>query len=153
MKISAGLLMYHCSTVNELNFFLSHPGGPFFKNKDLGSWTIPKGEPYPDEEFLSAAIREFKEETGIDPNPPYLELGQVKQAGGKVVHAWAFKTESPSIPAIISNNFEMEWPPKSGKKATFLEIDKAAFFPLREAILKINPAQKDFITRLSELLK
>jgi predicted NUDIX family NTP pyrophosphohydrolase len=146
MKQSAGLLMYRWQN-KALEFFLVHPGGPFFKNKDEGYWTIPKGEPEGNEALLEAAKREFIEETGIEPVGPYIELGQVKQKGGKVVHAWAF--EKDEVKDVISNNFELEWPIKSGKKVFFPEVDKGAYFGLKEAEVKINLAQKDFLLRLS----
>jgi predicted NUDIX family NTP pyrophosphohydrolase len=144
MKQSAGLLMYRLK--KEVEFFLVHPGGPFFKNKDEGVWTIPKGEPGEDEPLLEAAQREFKEETGIEPEGPFISLGTVKQKGGKIVHAWAFEKEDANW--VKSNHFELEWPPRSGKMVSFPEMDKGAYFGLKEAELKINPAQREFLLKL-----
>jgi predicted NUDIX family NTP pyrophosphohydrolase len=145
MKQSAGLLMYRWKN-EELEFFLVHPGGPFFKNKDEGYWTIPKGEPNENEPLLEAAKREFKEETGIDPVGSFVELGSIKQKGGKVVYAWAFEKNWDYN--LISNEFELEWPPKSGKTAFFPEVDKGGYFGLKEAELKINQAQKSLLLKL-----
>jgi predicted NUDIX family NTP pyrophosphohydrolase len=145
MKISAGLLMYRKKD-HEMEYFLVHPGGPFFKNKDLGYWTIPKGEPNKGEDLLITAQREFFEETGIKPIPPFTELGQVTQKGGKLVYAWAFEKDCDS--SIQCNTFSMEWPPKSGRMASFPEVDLGAYFKYEEALLKINQAQTEFIIRL-----
>src|SRR5687767_12697521 len=109
---SAGLLMYRWAN-EELEFFLVHPGGPFFKNKDLGVWSIPKGLPENGEDLLHTAQREFKEETGLDANPPFHALGTVQQKAGKIVHAWAFEGEWDSANGITCNSFKIEWPPKS----------------------------------------
>jgi len=138
-KISAGLLLYRVRN-GALEFLLVHPGGPFWKNKDDGAWTIPKGEIAEGEEPLSAAIREFEEELGFKPTGPFTELTSIKQKGGKVVQAWAFEGDcDPS--QIKSNTFSIEWPPRSGKQAEFPEIDRAEFFNLEDAKIKINPAQ------------
>jgi predicted NUDIX family NTP pyrophosphohydrolase len=138
-KISAGLLLYRIHN-GVLEFLLVHPGGPFWKNKDEAAWTIPKGEVAEGEEPLSAAIREFEEELGFKPAGTFAELAPVKQKGGKVVQAWAFKGDcDPS--QIKSNTFTMEWPPRSGKQAEFPEVDRAQFFNLEDAKIKINPAQ------------
>jgi predicted NUDIX family NTP pyrophosphohydrolase len=145
MKISAGLLMYRRKK-DVLEYFLVHPGGPFFKNKDLGYWTIPKGEVNEGEELFETAQREFLEETGIKPMPPYFMLGQIKQKGGKIVHAWAFEMDSDN--PIQCNTFSIEWPPKSGRMASFAEVDMGAYFKYEEALLKINQAQAEFIIRL-----
>ena len=145
-KISCGLLMYRIKP--ELQFFLVHPGGPFFKNKHEGSWTIPKGLPLPNESLLDAAIREFKEETGIVPTGPYTELGHVVQKSGKVVYAWAFAGEWDGG-KVFSNEFEIEWPPRSGRKQKFPEVDKAAWYTHEEAIVMVNPAQRLFLERLT----
>jgi predicted NUDIX family NTP pyrophosphohydrolase len=151
-KISAGLLMYRKKN-NQLEFFLVHPGGPYFKNKDDGAWTIPKGEAENTELLLDTAIREFREETGINPAGEFIPLESVKQKGGKTVHAWAFKGDWDETKPIKSNYFEMEWPSHSGKKQKFPEIDKAQFFPLDMAKQKINSAQIDFIVRLEGILE
>jgi predicted NUDIX family NTP pyrophosphohydrolase len=149
MKVSAGLLMYRRKDyVTE--YFLVHPGGPFFKNKDLGYWTIPKGEINEGEELLETAEREFFEETSIKPEPPYIELGQVKQKGGKVVYAWAFEKDCDDL--IRCNTFSIEWPPKSGRMVSFPEVDLGIYFKYEQALLKINQAQAEFIIRLKRVL-
>lgn len=135
---------------SHLEFFLAHPGGPYFLNKDEGWWTIPKGIPNPGEELLQTAIREFHEETGIVPQPPYLALGEVKQKGGKVVHAWAFEGDWQASDGIRCNTFRMEWPPRSGKFQHFPEIDQAEWMDTDTAIRKINQAQVALIQRLTE---
>ncbi|HEX9980960.1 MAG TPA: NUDIX domain-containing protein [Flavobacterium sp.] len=150
MKQSAGILLYKRSN-NSLLFLLAHPGGPFWKNKDSGSWSIPKGEFTDDEDPLDAARREFTEEIGTVLNGNFLELTPVKQKSGKTIYAWA--AEGDLDPEkIISNIFEMEWPPKSGKMQSFPEIDRAGWFPEAEALQKINPAQADFIRQIKEIL-
>ncbi len=145
--ISAGLLMFTRSGGN-LKVFLVHPGGPFFKKKDEGYWSIPKGLQEDGEDLLAAAKREFEEETGIIPEPEYIPLGEIEQKNNKKVYAWAFegKPEAPS--EIKCNTFEMEWPPKSGKKQSFPEVDRGAYFSLEMAKVKINKSQIEFITRL-----
>lgn len=150
-RVSAGLLMYRINGGN-LQVLLAHPGGPFFKNKDDGAWSIPKGEIELDEDFLAAAQREFVEETGITPAGPFIELTPAKQKGGKVVHAWAFKGECDTT-EIVSNTFTMEWPPKSGQQTAFPEIDRAEFFDLETARRKINAAQAGLIDELEKLLR
>ena len=126
---------------NELEVLLVHPGGPFWKNKDLGAWSVPKGEFTDSENPLDAAIREFEEETGIKLKGNFIELEQIQQKGGKLVLAWAI--EGDLDPASIrSNTFKMEWPPKSGKWIEVPEIDKATWFPLELAKEKINPHSK-----------
>jgi predicted NUDIX family NTP pyrophosphohydrolase len=131
---------------------LAHPGGPFFRNKDDGAWSIPKGEPDPDEDLLPAARREFAEETGLTPKPPFRTLAPVKQKGGKVVHAWAFEGDGEPV-AGASNLFTMEWPPRSGKQVEFPEIDRAEFFELAAARKKIQTAQAALLDELETLLK
>ena len=149
-KESAGLLMYRKHEGN-LQFLLVHPGGPYFKNKDDGAWSIPKGELDEGEDHLNAAQREFHEETGLTPTGPYIELTPVKQKGGKIVYAWAF--EGDCNPAEIkSNTFMMEWPPKSGRQQEFPEIDRAEFFDLEAARRKINLAQVGLIDELDRLM-
>jgi predicted NUDIX family NTP pyrophosphohydrolase len=138
-KTSAGLLLYR-RRGGVLEFLLVHPGGPFWKNKDAGAWTIPKGQLGDNEEPLAAAIREFEEELGFKPTGPFIELMPIKQKGGKIVRAWAVEGDCDPT-QIKSNTFTMEWPPKSGKQADFPEIDRAEFFKLGEAKEKINPAQ------------
>jgi len=145
-KESAGLLMFRIHS-NTLQVLLAHPGGPFWKNKDAGVWTIPKGEVKEGEDYLAAAQREFEEETGLKPNGPFHPLGTVTQKSGKVVHAWAFQGDcDPS--KIHCNTCEIEWPPRSGKMITIPEIDRADFFTIAEATEKLNPAQVPFLQRL-----
>jgi predicted NUDIX family NTP pyrophosphohydrolase len=139
----------------NLEVFLAHPGGPFFKNKDEGHWTIPKGEIEDNEEMLSAAIREFREETGIDIDPAgkLIDLGSIRQKGGKTVHAWAVAGDFPSGHCLKGNSFRIEWPPRSGKFQTFPEIDRAEFFDVPIAKRKINSAQVPFLDRLETTLR
>jgi predicted NUDIX family NTP pyrophosphohydrolase len=148
---SAGLLMYRINK-KQLEVFLVHPGGPFFRNKDEGWWTIPKGIPDDGEELLKTAIREFKEETGITPSGPYHFLGYIRQKGGKVVHGWAFEGHWNPQYGITCNDFEIEWPPKSGKMKKFPEIDKADWLTLQEAHQKINQQQRIFLIKIEEIL-
>lgn len=139
------MLMYRVH--DGLEVLLAHPGGPFWESKDEGAWSIHKGEIKPGEVMLAAACREFTEETGLTAEPPYIELGHITQKGGKVVHAWAFQGDcDPST--LCSNTFEMEWPPKSGRMGTFPEIDRAEFFCMADAMLKINAAQGELLARL-----
>jgi predicted NUDIX family NTP pyrophosphohydrolase len=151
-KISAGLLMYRLRD-GQLQVLLAHPGGPFYKNKGNGFWTIPKGEIAPDEDGIEAAVREFTEETGITTCGEFISLGTVKQKSGKTVHAWAFAGDRDEAEPITSNTFELEWPPRSGNKQTFPEVDRALFFSVPEALEKINEAQREFILRLEMFLK
>jgi len=151
MSKSAGLLMYRIHD-DELQIFLAHMGGPYFKNRDNGYWTIPKGLIENNEPNKEAAKREFQEETGLVGEEPMFSLGEIKQKGGKIVYAWAFEYKGPDKVKISSNSFEIEWPPKSGKKKTFPEIDEAQFYKEEEARKKINPAQLPFIDRLKEQL-
>ena len=151
-KTSAGLLMYR-DRGNGIEVLLVHPGGPFFRNKDDGAWSIPKGEVNPGEDFLERAKLEFQEELGFIPLGELLALGSVKQKGGKTVHAWALPGDLAENFAVDSNMFEIEWPPRSGKRQSFPEIDRASFFPVDIARRKINPAQIALLDRLMELLK
>ncbi len=150
-KTSAGLMMYR-RKAGELEVFLAHPGGPYLKNKDWGYWGIPKGEIEADEEPLAAAIREFAEETGLTAGGEFLPLGEVVQASGKTVYAWAFAGDWDEGREPASNLFLLEWPPHSGQQQWFPEIDRAAFFPVATAMKKINRAQAEFIIRLQALL-
>ncbi|MEO6733877.1 MAG: NUDIX domain-containing protein [Ferruginibacter sp.] len=149
-KKSAGILLYRFD--NKLaEVLLVHPGGPFWAKKDLGVWSIPKGEFDEREKPLNAAIREVEEETGIKLTGDFIELVPVKQKSGKVIYAWAL--EGDIDPAtIISNTFEIEWPPKSGKKKVFPEVDKAAWFPMDEAKGKIIAGQVGLINELEIIL-
>ncbi len=150
-ETSAGLLMYSLSG-DKLKVFLVHPGGPFFVNKDDGHWGIPKGLVDKDEDLLDAAIREFNEETGISPYGEYVPLGTIQQKNGKIVYAWAFQTKNDGRIETKSNTFEIEWPPHSGKKQKFPEIDKGEFFAIEEAKTKMIGAQYEFIERLRKHL-
>lgn len=143
--------MYRLSR-KGIEVFLVHPGGPFFARKDAGVWSIPKGEPEPGESLEEAAAREFQEETGIAPPRLLLPLGSVRQKGGKSVHAWAFAGTWDPADGLPSNTFEIEWPPRSGRKQTFPEVDRAGFFDLDEARVKINPAQIQFLDTLASKL-
>jgi predicted NUDIX family NTP pyrophosphohydrolase len=148
-RISAGLLMYRLHD-GKLQVLLAHPGGPLFKNKDDGAWSIPKGEIEPGEDLLEAAKREFEEETGISPAGPFIALTQVKQKGGKMVHAWAFNGDcDPS--ATVSNKFTMEWPPKSGRLMEYPESDRADFFDVATARRKIKAGQEGLIEELERI--
>jgi|SRR5271166_2851440 len=143
---SAGLLLYR--TVPGLEVLLVHPGGPLWAKKDTGAWSIPKGEVEPGQEPLAAAEREFAEETGRAPPPgERLELGEVVQAGRKRVMAWAVGGDfDPGT--LVSNDFEMEWPPRSGERRSFPEVDRAEWFEVDTARSKINPAQSELLDRL-----
>jgi predicted NUDIX family NTP pyrophosphohydrolase len=153
-RVSAGLLMFRRSASSGLEVYLAHPGGPFFKNKDDGAWTIPKGESPEGEKPLAAALREFEEETGlhIDGASRFHDLGSIRQKGGKTVYAWAVEADCPTGHRLKSNTFKMEWPPRSGKFQDFPEIDRAEFFPVDSGRGKINPAQIAFLDRLAALM-
>ena len=145
-ETSAGLLLFRLRD-GELELFLVHPGGPFWKNRDAGAWSIPKGLIAPDEEPLAAACREFHEETGFVPSGPYIPLGSVKQKAGKLIHAWAFEGDAdPS--RIKSNTTRIELPRGSGRWLEVPEVDQAAWFSPTVAHEKINPAQAEFLDRL-----
>ena len=133
---------------DRLEFLLVHPGGPFFTNKDAGAWTIPKGEAANGEDLLTRARVEFEEELGVAASGNWIELGAIRQKGGKTVHAWAVEGDLPIGFVITSNEFEIEWPPRSGRRARFPEIDQAHFFDEPTARVKINPAQLPFLDRL-----
>ncbi|SEN89981.1 Predicted NTP pyrophosphohydrolase, NUDIX family [Mucilaginibacter gossypiicola] len=148
-KQSAGILL-HRKSAQDLQVFLVHPGGPFFKNKDDGSWSVPKGEYEIDEDPLAAAKREFQEETGHEITGDFVALSPIKQKGGKTVQAWAVEGNINSED-IKSNTFEIEWPPRSGKKQTFDEIDRGEWFDIATAKIKINPAQAAFIDELADM--
>jgi predicted NUDIX family NTP pyrophosphohydrolase len=150
-KQSAGILLYR-STVPEAEVLLVHPGGPFWKNKDAGAWTIPKGEFEESGDPLAAAIREFKEETGFLIQGEFRALDPIQQKAGKIVYAWAIEGNIDADKAQ-SNFFEMEWPPKSGKKQSFPEIDRACWFPLSKGREKINSAQVPLLDQLYERLR
>lgn len=151
-RISAGLLMFRFRD-GDLQVFLAHPGGPLFRNKDDGHWTIPKGEPPEDEPLIQTAIREFQEETGIVPQGEFLELGSIRQKGGKTVYAWAFAGDHDDSRPITSNTFELQWPPRSGRMERFPEVDQARFFSLPEAKRKLKESQWPLVERLVRILQ
>lgn len=146
-RVSAGLLMYRILD-GSLQVFIAHPGGPWFPNRDHDVWTIPKGELEEGEDLLAAAIREFEEEVGIKPSGPYIELGCIRQKGGKTVHAWAFAGDYDDSLPIRSNHVQIEWPPGSGNWADWPEIDRAAFFSIRDARERLKVTQHPLLDRL-----
>ena len=147
---SAGLLLYRFRD-RTLEIFLVHPGGPFWAKKDTGAWSIPKGEAAAGEDLLTRARQEFAEETGFTAAGAFRPLAPVKQAGGKIVHAWAVEGDCDAD-AIKSNTFTMEWPPHSGRVQSFPEIDRAAWFPLPAAREKINKGQAGLLDQLERLI-
>jgi len=149
-KKSAGLLIYR-RKAKTIEMLLVHPGGPFWAKKDEGAWSIPKGELNDNENPLAAAVREMKEETGIKVSGNFIELTPVKQKSGKWVYAWAIEKEL-DIENIKSNTFDMEWPPRSGNKKSFPEIDKAAWFNTNEARKKIIDGQIPLIDQLEKII-
>jgi predicted NUDIX family NTP pyrophosphohydrolase len=149
-KRSAGILAYRWRA-GVLELFLVHPGGPFWKNKDDGAWSIPKGEIDADEDPLKAAQREFREETGLAIDGAFAALDPVKIASGKVIEAWAIEHDLEAD-AIVSNTFEIEWPPRSSKRQAFPEVDRAAWFRPAEALRKINKGQAPMVRQLIERL-
>ena len=148
MRKSAGILLYRKQN-KSLEVFLVHPGGPFWKGKDAGAWSIPKGEFADDEEPLAAAQREFEEETGKKTEGNFVELKPIKQKAGKMVYAWAVEGDI-NADAIVSNTFTIEWPYKSGKWQSYPEVDKAGWFSVAEAKEKMNAAQVELIDDLVE---
>jgi predicted NUDIX family NTP pyrophosphohydrolase len=150
-KKSAGILFYRL-TDGLPEVLLVHSGGPFWVNKDIGAWSVPKGEFEPCEEPLAAAIREVKEELGIDVAGDFVELAPAKQKSGKIVYTWALQRDV-DVSNITSNTFELEWPPKSGKMIMVPEVDKAGWFNLQEARDKINPGQIPVLESLADKLK
>jgi predicted NUDIX family NTP pyrophosphohydrolase len=149
-NVSAGLLLFR-RPKGGLEVFLAHPGGPFWKMRDLGAWTVPKGLVERGEDPLRAAIREFEEETSVRPEGPYLQLGSVRQKAGKLVHAWAWEGEADPR-QVRSNMMRAEWPRGSGRWLTFPEVDRCEWFDARSARQKINPAQSELIDRLEAAL-
>ena len=149
-NVSAGLLLYRRAQ-NGLELFLAHPGGPFWKDRDAGAWTIPKGIIDQDEDPLDAARREFMEETGISPQGPFIPLGSIRQKAGKTIHAWAWEGDADAT-ATTSNDMRTEWPRGSGRWITFPEVDRCAWFDSAIARQKINPAQAALIDRLEASL-
>jgi predicted NUDIX family NTP pyrophosphohydrolase len=149
MKRSAGILMYR-RRAGATEVFLVHPGGPFWKNRDDGAWQIPKGEIAEGEEPLLCARREFQEETGFVADGDFIELGTFRQPGGKHVQAWA--TEGDCNPGeLVSNEFEMEWPPRSGRRQSFPEVDRGQWFGIERAREKLLIGQRPILTRFLEL--
>ena len=146
-KRSAGILLFRRAG-GEIEVLLAHPGGPFWKNKDDGAWSIPKGEYSDDEDPLAAAKREFAEETGLTPSGDFIPLGEVRQPGGKVVTAWALEGDFDTK-LVRSNTFSMVWPPHSGKSQEFPEIDRAEWFRLDVARRKILKGQAELLDRLA----
>lgn len=149
-KVSAGLLLFRQGE-SGLEVLLAHPGGPFWTRKDDGAWTIPKGELCDGEDPLAAAQREFEEEMGAPVTGEFLPLRPIRQAAGKLVHAWALR--APFDPAQLkSNTFSMEWPPRSGNQRMFPEVDRAAWFPLSEARVKMLNSQTPLLDQLVALI-
>jgi len=148
MQVSCGLLMYVLAKDDPLRVLLVHPGGPYWRNKDAGAWSIPKGLADADEDKLAAARREFTEETGLISSPPFLLLSPLKQKGGKLVYCWAFEG-APAPLMVGASSFEMEWPRGSGRRARFPEVDDARLFNIHEALGKILPGQSGFIRELA----
>jgi predicted NUDIX family NTP pyrophosphohydrolase len=149
-KLSAGVLLFRRPPAG-VEVMLVHPGGPFWAKKDVGSWSIPKGLVEEGEDLLAAAKREFLEETGMTVDGEFLDLGAHKQPGGKTVVAWAHEGDfDPS--QLKSNTFALEWPPRSGRMAEFPEVDRAAWYAIDEALMKINKGQTPIIGALTERL-
>ena len=151
MRTSAGILLYR-KTKCSIEIFLVHPGGPFWKGKDKGAWSIPKGEFTKEEDPLTVAKREFNEETGQTIDGDFMELKPIQQKGGKMVYAWAVEGNADAE-NIVSNTFKQEWPYKSGKWITVAEVDKAGWFSVEEAKEKMNAAQVGFVEELVRMLK
>jgi predicted NUDIX family NTP pyrophosphohydrolase len=149
-KRSAGLLVWR-GAPDALEVLLVHPGGPFWARKDDGAWSLPKGEIDDGEEPLDVAVREFREELGVEPPDvdAAVALGDVRQSGGKVVTAWAVEGDV-DVSTIVSNTFEMEWPPGSGVRRSFPEVDRAGWFALTDAATKLLSSQRPFLERLAE---
>lgn len=149
-KKSAGLLMYR-RRHGVLEIFLVHPGGPFWQKKDVGSWSIPKGEYTAEEDPLEVAKREFQEETGFKASGEFIPLTSRKQPSGKIITAWAFEGDCDAS-TIESNTFSMEWPPRSGKREEFPEVDRAGWFSIPVAKEKIIKGQSSFLDELTQIL-
>jgi predicted NUDIX family NTP pyrophosphohydrolase len=151
-RVSAGILLYRRPPGGGLEVLLGHPGGPFHANRDLGAWSIPKGEVEPGEDLYDVARREFAEETGhAPPDAEAIPLGTIVQKGGKLVHAWALEGDLDPA-ASVSNTFSMAWPPGSGSLVAFPEIDRVAWFHPAEARRRIKDAQAAFLDRLAASL-
>jgi len=150
MPRSAGILLYRRGA-GRLEVLLAHPGGPFWRKRDAGAWTIPKGLVDPDESAEHAARREFREELGVECAGPLVALGSVRQRSGKIVEAFAAEGDF-DVASLASNTFEVEWPPRSGRMATFPEIDRAEWMPLPLARVKMLEAQRELLDRLESLI-
>jgi predicted NUDIX family NTP pyrophosphohydrolase len=149
--VSAGLVLFRRG-VQGLEVLLAHPGGPFWRDRDAGAWTIPKGIVDEGEDLLDGARREFQEETGIRPAGPFIPLGSIRQKAGKVVHAWAWEGDADAS-AIVSNTARVEWPPGSGRWVTYPEVDRCAWCDPESARRRINAAQAELIDRLEAALR
>jgi predicted NUDIX family NTP pyrophosphohydrolase len=153
-KLSAGILPYRVDDNDAVTVLLVHPGGPFWKNKDAHAWSIPKGEYGPDEKPEEAAAREFKEELGLPmPDGPWVDLGTIRQSGGKQVRAWAVEAGDLHIDDMVSNRFEMEWPPKSGLMQEFPEVDRAQWMSMTRAATCLVAGQVALLERLHDALE
>lgn len=150
-KQAAGILLFRRRPAG-IEVLLAHPGGPLWARKDAGAWTLPKGQFTDSEQPLDAAKREFEEEMGSAPTGEFQSLGTLKQPSGKIIHAWAAESDF-DVTTVKSNLFELEWPPKSGRKSEFPEVDRAAWFSIAEARVKILKGQAPFLERLLALLK
>ena len=149
--VSAGLLLFRKRS-NRLEVFLVHPGGPFYARKDAGFWTVPKGLVEPGEDLLTTAQREFTEETGFTPAPPFLELGAVRQKSGKTTHVWAFEGDcDPSH--MVSNTCQITWPPNSGRLLTIPEVDRGAWLSTERARTLVRDEQRVLLDRLPQALQ
>jgi predicted NUDIX family NTP pyrophosphohydrolase len=152
-RLSAGLLAYRHQHDGTLELLLVHPGGPFWRNKDAHAWSVPKGEYEEGADPSREAAREFTEELGVDaPRGPLLDLGTVRQSNGKQVHVWAVEARTLVVDEVVSNQFELEWPPKSGRVQTFPEVDRAEWMTIPEARPRIVKAQAEFLGRLADAL-
>jgi predicted NUDIX family NTP pyrophosphohydrolase len=152
-RLSAGLLLYRRASTGQLEVLLAHPGGPLWKGKDAHAWSIPKGEYQDGQEALVEAEREFAEEIGVSaPEGLRIDLGSVRQASGKHVRAWAVEAGSWTVSHSVSNEFEMEWPPKSGQMLKFPEVDRIEWMTIPEALPRIVKAQAEFFDRLQRAL-
>ena len=149
-NVSAGLLLFRRSDAG-LELFIAHPGGPFWKDRDAGAWTIPKGIVESGEDLLDAARREFEEETSIRPLGPFIPLGSIRQKAGKTIHAWAWEGDADAT-TVVSNTMRTEWPRGSGRWIEFPEVDRCAWFDPATAKAKMNPAQAELIDRLEVAL-
>ena len=153
-KRSAGLLPFRRASTGEIEVFIVHPGGPFWANKDAGAWSVAKGEYEPGEDPRTVAYREFLEELGVEaPSGRILDLGEVKQSGGKRVQVWAIEAPDFVVEAIDSNEFELEWPPRSGRMQRFPEVDVGAWFDFDEAKHRIQSGQLPILEELAQLLE